>query len=71
MEYRSSVHDTTGMTPEKLVFGRETHLPGELMFDSIPRATDVSLAIRKLTEKNKLFDMRTAKNNPWQNKNSV
>ena len=34
MAYRSSVHDTTGMTPAKLVFGREIRLPGDLMFGS-------------------------------------
>ena len=34
MAYRSSVHDTTGMTPAKLVFGREIRLPGYLMFGS-------------------------------------
>ena len=32
MAYRSSVHDTTGMTPAKLAFGREICLPGDLMF---------------------------------------
>ena len=32
MAYRSSVHDTTGMPPAKLVFGREIRLPGDLMF---------------------------------------
>ena len=34
MAYRSSVHDTNGMTPAKLVFGREIRLPGDLMFGS-------------------------------------
>ena len=34
MAYRSSVHDTTGMTPAKLVLGREIRLPGDLMFGS-------------------------------------
>ena len=34
MAYRSSGHDTTGMTPAKLVFGREIRLPGDLMFGS-------------------------------------
>ena len=31
MAYKSSVHDTTGMAPAKLVFGREIRLPGDLM----------------------------------------
>ena len=34
MANRSSVHDTTGMTPAKLVFGREIRLAGDLMFGS-------------------------------------
>ena len=27
--YKSPVHGTTGMTPEKLAFGREIRLPGD------------------------------------------
>ena len=34
MAYRSSVHDTTGMTPAKLVFGWEIRLSGYSMFGS-------------------------------------
>ena len=57
--FRSSVHDTTGMTPANLVFGREIRLPGDLMFRSpsseycgysVPRATELFLAIRKTTD---------------------
>ena len=32
MAYRSSVHNTTDITPAKLVFGREIRLRGDLMF---------------------------------------
>ena len=34
MVYRSSVHNTTDITPAKLVFGREFGRPGDLMFGS-------------------------------------
>ena len=34
MAYRASLHDTTSMTPAKLVFGRVIRLPGDLMFGS-------------------------------------
>ena len=42
MAYRSSVHDTTGMIPAKLVFGREIRLPEDLTFGS-PETQSLSL----------------------------
>ena len=38
LAYRSSIHDTTGLTPANLVFGRELRLPCDLMFGSPPGA---------------------------------
>ena len=35
MAYRSSVHESTGYTPQFLVHGRETSLPLDLMFPSL------------------------------------
>ena len=35
MAYRSSVHNTIGMTSAKLVFGQEICLPGDLMLSLI------------------------------------
>ena len=39
MAYRAAVHDTTGYTPARLVFGRELRLPCDLMFGS-PNVAD-------------------------------
>ncbi|KAJ4437535.1 hypothetical protein ANN_17680 [Periplaneta americana] len=36
--YRASVHDTTGMTPANMVFGRELRLPCDLLFGTPPSA---------------------------------
>jgi hypothetical protein len=32
LAYRASTHDTTGLTPTSLVFGRELQLPCDLLF---------------------------------------
>jgi hypothetical protein len=34
--YRASTHDTTGMTPTNMVFGRELRLPCDLLFGAPP-----------------------------------
>lgn len=34
MAYRAAVHDTTGLTPAKIVFGKELRLPCDLVFGS-------------------------------------
>lgn len=31
MAYRSAIHETTGYTPVNLMFGREIHLPIDIM----------------------------------------
>jgi hypothetical protein len=36
LAYRSSTHDTTGMTPANMVFGREPRLPCDLLFGAPP-----------------------------------
>jgi transposase InsO family protein len=33
---RASTHDTTGVTPASLLFGRELRLPSELLFGTLP-----------------------------------
>jgi hypothetical protein len=37
LAYRESTHDTTGLTPATLVFGRELRLPYDLLFGAPPR----------------------------------
>jgi hypothetical protein len=34
--YRASTHDTMGLTPSNLVFGRKLHLPRHLLFTAPP-----------------------------------
>jgi hypothetical protein len=36
LAYRASTHDTTGLTPASLVFGRELRLPCDLLFGAPP-----------------------------------
>jgi hypothetical protein len=36
LAYRASTHDTTGLTPANLVFGRELRLPSDLLFGAPP-----------------------------------
>jgi hypothetical protein len=36
LAYRASTHDTTGLTPVSLVFGREFCLPCDLLFGAPP-----------------------------------
>jgi hypothetical protein len=36
LAYRASTHDTTGLTPASLVFGRELRLPCYLLFGMPP-----------------------------------
>ena len=36
LAYRASTHETTGVTPANLVFGRELRLPCDLMFEAPP-----------------------------------
>jgi transposase InsO family protein len=36
LAYRASTHDTTGLTPANLVFGRELRLPSDLLFEAPP-----------------------------------
>jgi hypothetical protein len=36
LAYRASTHDTTGLTPASLVFGRELRLPCDLLFGVSP-----------------------------------
>jgi hypothetical protein len=38
MAYRSAVHDTTGVTPAKTIFGNNLRLPGDLKFGAVPSA---------------------------------
>ncbi len=37
MAYRSSVHASTGCTPNMMVYGRESTLPVDLVYDIVPR----------------------------------
>ena len=41
LAYRSTVHESTGCTPNQMVFGREVTLPVNLMFGSPPQAGDM------------------------------
>ena len=41
MAYRSSVHESTGFTPDYLVFGHETSLPLDLMYRPLPSTTPI------------------------------
>ena len=34
LAYRASTHETTGVTPANLVFGRELRLPCDLIFEA-------------------------------------
>jgi hypothetical protein len=36
LAYRASTHDTTGMPPANMVFGRERRLPCDLLFGAPP-----------------------------------
>jgi transposase InsO family protein len=36
LAFRASTHDATGLTPASLVFGRELHLPCDLLFGASP-----------------------------------
>jgi len=36
LDYRASTHETTGVTPATMVFGRELRLPCDLMFGAPP-----------------------------------
>jgi hypothetical protein len=36
LAYRASTHETTGVTPASMVFGRELRLPSDLMFGAPP-----------------------------------
>jgi hypothetical protein len=36
LAYHASTHKTTGMTPANMVFGRELHLPCDLLFGAPP-----------------------------------
>jgi hypothetical protein len=36
LAYRESTHETTGVTPSSMVFGRELRLPCDLMFGAPP-----------------------------------
>jgi hypothetical protein len=36
LAYKASTHDTTGLTPASLVFGRELRLPYDLLFGAPP-----------------------------------
>ncbi|GFV82415.1 retrovirus-related Pol polyprotein from transposon 412 [Trichonephila clavipes] len=38
LAYRSAVHETTGYSPSKMRFGRELHLPADLLFSRPPEA---------------------------------
>ena len=41
LAYHSTVHESTGCTPNQMVFGREVTLPVNLMFGSPPQAGDM------------------------------
>ena len=42
MAYRSSVHESTGVTPCKMMFGQDVHLPVDLL-NGKPELTNVTL----------------------------
>jgi len=48
LAYRASTHETTGVTPSSMVFGRELHLPCDLMFGGPPHK-EQSMQTIKLT----------------------
>lgn len=51
MAYRAAAHDSTGVTPAKIVFGRETRLPCDLIFGSPSSTTqDVSTYVGELKQ---------------------
>ena len=43
MAYRSSVHESTGIHPQYLVFGREISLPLDLMYQPPPSTTQIDV----------------------------
>ena len=51
MAYRSSVHESTGETPNMLMLGREIEVPLDLITepppDSLPLTTEYALALQQ------------------------
>ena len=43
MAYRSSVHESTGFTPQYLLFGHENSLPLDLMYRPPPSTTQIDV----------------------------
>ncbi|GFX24076.1 myb-binding protein 1A [Trichonephila clavipes] len=48
LAYRSAVHETTGYSPSQMLFGRDLHLPADLLFSRPP---DAPLAPEEYIEK--------------------
>jgi hypothetical protein len=48
LAYRASTHDTAGLTPAKLMFGRELRLPCDLLF-GVPQTRNYPLTIMRQT----------------------
>jgi transposase InsO family protein len=48
LAFRASTHDTTGLTPAKLVFGRELRLPCDLLF-GVPQTRNYPQPIMRQT----------------------
>ncbi|PIK53312.1 Retrovirus-related Pol polyprotein from transposon [Apostichopus japonicus] len=51
MAYRSSVHDSTGISPAEMMLGREIDLPVDLIFDRGPKEHIKKIYVQELEER--------------------